>query len=473
MKGAAATGHPLTTEAAVRMLEKGGNAFDAITAAGFAAAVTESIFASLGGGGFLLGHLHEQNTEFLYDFFVSTPGKGLDISEKPVMEPLGVQFSEAIQVYYIGMASIGVPGTLRGLAHLYSTHCTLDLDDLIAPAIEFLEEGIEMTESQKYILRVVQPIFDRDPYGREVFNYSKNNKLYNPLLKEFYKKRSIDAWLQTMYLGPETEPFLSDMRKGGGRITYEDLHSYSVIERSPIHVNYRGYEYVSNPPPSFGGAVIAQALSKLNNEEYPKNDPVKAILMRAEMLKLMNRLKAGGGTTHMNTIDAKGNVAAMSLSAGTGCGYFFPSTGILMNNTMGEEDLHPGAFYADKPGARVPSMMSPSFIKKQGEILYSLGTGGSSRIRSAIFQVVLNLIDMGMNIEEAVEAPRLHIDEEGRLQAEPIMDTAVLEALKSHYADLNLWTKKDLYFGGVHTISGNYCGWGDSRRGGVFKRILY
>lgn len=215
--------------------------------------------------------------------------------------------------------------------------------------------------------------------------------------------------------------------------------------------------------------MIGLALSILSNETFVGKNTIEKALMRAEVLKKMNQLKGAGGTTHLNVIDANNNAVGMSLSAGTSSGYFYPETGILMNNMMGESDLHPGDFYSGRPGDRVPSMMAPTFIKKQGKIIASLGTGGSSRIRSAILQVVMNLVDEGMSVEEAVESSRMHFDDDGVLQIEPLFPKEVLEALKKEYPEMNIWSDKDLYFGGVHTVMGNLDGWGDSRRNGCYK----
>lgn len=245
-----------------------------------------------------------------------------------------------------------------------------------------------------------------------------------------------------------------------------------VVETMNLIVNYRGYQVVSNPSPSFGGPIICEALEILSNQQFKGKDPVTKAIMRTEILQTINHLKGGaGGTTHMNVIDGNNNAVAMSLSAGTGCGYFYPNTGILLNNTMGEADLHPEAFYASLPGSRVSSMMAPTFIKKEGKVFASLGTGGSSRIRSAILQVILNLIDEGMDVKEAVEAPRLHFDEYEKLQIEPSFSKEILATLMGTFPNHNLWSKKDLYFGGVHTVLGNLDGTGDSRRNGSFSSL--
>jgi len=471
MKGAVSTGHPLTTQAALRMLKKGGNAFDALVSAGFASTVTESIFASLGGGCFILGHHFEDQKDFFYDCFVNTPGLGKVNPSAPQLIPMELHFSRTTQVFHVGMASIAVPGMLKGLIHCYQENCSMDLDDLIQPAIEYLAQGIELTPSQEYILRVVKPIFDLSDYGREIYRYDSNKKLYNPLYQEFLKLRSIERWLEICFTGKQTETFIKDMEHGGGFVTKEDLNSYQVIERTPYVVNYRNCQVVSNPPPSFGGPIICRALSILQELPMHDKDPVQKALIRAEILKQINHFKGAGGTTHMNVIDSQNNAACLSASAGTGCGYFYPETGILMNNMMGEEDLHPGEFYCGKAGTRVSSMMAPTFIKKEGKVIASLGTGGSNRIRSSILQVVMNLIDEGMTIEEAVEYPRMHFDEKDCLQVEKGLPENVMRLILERYPEANIWPNKDLYFGGVHSVMANLDGWGDSRRNGCYEKL--
>jgi gamma-glutamyltranspeptidase/glutathione hydrolase len=139
---------------------------------------------------------------------------------------------------------------------------------------------------------------------------------------------------------------------------------------------------------------------------------------------------------------------------------------------MGEEDLHPGKFFSAPPGQRVPSMMSPSFIKKDKEIYVSLGSGGSNRIRSAILQVVLDVIDENKSVENAIEAPRMHFDENDKLQIEPGFSSEAIDGLVKEYPNSNIWDEMDMYFGGVHAVTGDLNGWGDSRRDGVFLSLL-
>ena len=176
------------------------------------------------------------------------------------------------------------------------------------------------------------------------------------------------------------------------------------------------------------------------------------------------------GTTHISVADAEGNIASLTASNGEGCSYILPGTGIMLNNMLGEEDLNPGGFNRWKKGARLASMMSPTVAESSDGTRYALGSGGSNRIRSAVTQVLSNLLDFGMTPEQAVTAPRMHLEGD-KLSIEPGFGDAALAALTSAAPKTHLWPEKNLFFGGVHTVSvkhgGVFDGAGDPRRGGV------
>ncbi len=470
MKGAVSSSHPLTTEAAIEMLQKGGNAFDAAVAAGFASVVTEPTLSSLGGGGFLLAHLSKSKETLVYDFFVNAPGKDAPEGVVPKMIPVQLKFKATVQKFFIGMGSVAVPGVLKGLVRIYDDLCSMEIEELIDPALRYLDEGIPLTENLLYQFEILRPILNLTEYGREIFDTSRGDRLYNPLLKEFLSLCSPQAWIDEFYLkgGRRLE---EEMSKEGGVLTSEDMQSYEVQLHYPLECNYRGYRILTNPPPSLGGRLICIALEYLEQFHVNTLSPSEIHLLRCSAMEEMNRYKASKtGTTHISIIDNNGNAASITLSNGTGSGCFMPNTGIMLNNMMGEEDLHPEGFFKTPPGKRVASMMSPTFIEKDNRIHAVLGSGGSKRIRTAILQVILNLIDEGMAVKEAVEAPRLHLDDERVVQMEPGFDDKTVASLSKIYK-VNQWDSKDLYFGGVNTVMGDYTGWGDSRRGGHFMSI--
>jgi gamma-glutamyltranspeptidase/glutathione hydrolase len=185
------------------------------------------------------------------------------------------------------------------------------------------------------------------------------------------------------------------------------------------------------------------------------------------------------GTTHISVIDELGNAAALTLSNGEGCGHVLPGTGIMLNNMLGEEDLNPLGFHAWPEDVRVSSMMAPCVAQGRladgrAEQLIAIGSGGSNRLRTAILQTLSNLIDFGMSVEDAVAAPRIHL-ERGLVSIEPGFPEAAVTALSKGYPQYHLWDEINLFFGGTHTVMFDgldFSGAGDPRRGGAYLETL-
>ncbi len=489
------------------MLSAGGNAFDAAVSAGFASVVSEPTLTSLGGGGFMLAHIKEQKRDILFDFFVNTPGLALSVKKQPVMTPVNLQFPECTQVFHTGMGSAAVPGMLKGLLHIHEKLCVLPLQTILAPAVRYLEEGVEVTELQGYFLSLLRPIFTSTDYGRKIFmingQYIKqHDRLLNPQMKEFF---SGIGSTEGFYSGHAARSLDEEMKHQNGMITEHDLSAYEVAEREPLRIQYRGHEIITNPPPSSGGTMIALALHLLekidlaglhhssdkfcialiellkelhefkpmkngSNIKYPFADTTTDRLIQSYRQSIAEKtFISTRGTTHISVVDEAGNAASMTTSNGSGSGCFIPGTGIMLNNMMGEDDLHPDGFFSSPPGQRVSSMMVPTIVLKDGKVKAVLGSGGSKRIKTAVLQVLLNIIDFNMPLKEAVEKSRIHF-EDGVVHAEPEIAPDTVQKLKAHY-DLNEWGRRNMYFGGVHCVNGNMEGWGDSRRGGSFLSV--
>ncbi len=176
------------------------------------------------------------------------------------------------------------------------------------------------------------------------------------------------------------------------------------------------------------------------------------------------------GTTHVSVADKEGNVASMTCSNGEGSGYFAPGTGVMLNNMMGEDDLHPDGFHSSPPGQRVGSMMAPSLLIGEDDAVgLVIGSGGSKRIRTAITQVLTRIVDHGQEIQEAVDAPRLYWDE-NVLQMEPGFHKEVVASV-AEQVPVNRWQEKSVYFGGVHAVIPGKSGAGDPRRGGAVRVV--
>jgi len=282
----------------------------------------------------------------------------------------------------------------------------------------------------------------------------------------------------------------------GGHLTSDDLESYRPIGRKPLQFTRRGVEVDLNSSPSLGGvqiALVLQALppnpdegliarclhevARIRKETDLDHHPASGgnILLDPTMVaNLRNTLAAHQaatrGTTHISVIDKNGMGAAFTLSNGEGCGLIVPGTGIMANNMLGEDDLVPDGVNSWAEDTRLASMMCPMALRENG-VLTMMGSGGSNRIRSALAQVALKLIDERAALEEAVHAPRMHIDDTPHiLDFEDTGSDERREALLAEFPDANRWPQQAMFFGGVHAVRQTVKGFeaaGDARRSGA------
>ena len=500
-KGAVAAGHPKTAEAAIRMFELGGNAFDAVLAALAAACVVEPVLTSLGGGGFLLARKSDDKT-LLYDFFVQTPQQRRS-SEECEFYPVIADFGSAQQEFHIGAGSIATPGTVRGLVYCHHKLGSLPLHEILRPAVEYASTGVEMNALQAYIFSIVAPIYRATPpaealYGGEAL-CGEGTLFHQPELADTLRWLA-DEGDAPFYDGELAQRLVTHCTERGGHLQNTDLTAYRVIERTPLLHRYRGYEVATNPAPSSGGTLINFALAALDNQDLSNVafGDVSHLRTLAHVMAHTNVARHDGiiarsqyhrelleeylasvaghpvnnrGTTHISAIDSNGNSAALTLSNGEGSGELLPGTGVMLNNMLGEEDLNPDGFNRWPCNVRVSSMMAPTLAEDDRHLI-ALGSGGSNRLRTAILQTLSNLVDFGMSPAEAVEAPRIHVERD-RLDIEPGFPTAAVDALREHYPDHQLWSNHNLFFGGTHTVCWDgktFSGAGDPRRGGVFVK---
>jgi gamma-glutamyltranspeptidase/glutathione hydrolase len=280
----------------------------------------------------------------------------------------------------------------------------------------------------------------------------------------------------------------------GGLLTRQDLRSYQVVEREPARARYRGREILTNPPPSSGGILIAYSLGLLeraggrvtvrrlvevmDEANRARTDDfvhglhsegyLERFLAKEALEKAASRL---GSTTHVAVLDDEGRCASVTCSNGSCSGVVVPGTGMHLNNMLGEEDLNPLGFHRHTPGRRIPSMMAPTVVLQDGRAQMALGSAGSNRIRSAILQTTLGVIDDDLTAQEAVDRPRVHW--EGRaVEAEPGIDEDELAALEREGRPVIRFSDRSLYFGGVQAVArdfetGALSGGGDPRRGGA------
>ena len=467
--GMVASQEAKATRIGVEVLKKGGNAVDAAVAVGFALAVTLPRAGNLGGGGFMMIHRAGGEpvaidyreiapkaataTQFLDDKGVPVPAKSRD-----------------------GGLAIGVPGTVRGLAHAHAKYGSgkLTLAELVAPAIHLAREGFVIDDD----------LADSLPQAGRLAKHDSTKKVFfadgKPLgLGARLVQADLAATLQAIaekgpdafHTGPIAEKIVAAVASIGGNMTMEDMAGYKVVERKPVRGSYRGHDIVSMPPPSSGGVHLVQILNILEGFDLKATGPLSADTLhvmaeamkpayadRATFLGDPDRIKVpvagltskkyaatqraaidpararaaaevksgdpspyeSDQTTHYSVVDKDGNAVAntYTLNFSYGVGLVAEGTGVLLNNEMDDFSAKPGAQNAYglvgsdansvAPGARPLSSMTPTFVLKDGKLLLVTGSPGGSRIITTTLQVISNVIDHGMNLAEAVAAPRIH-----------------------------------------------------------------
>jgi len=471
-----AAGNADTAAAAVEVLRAGGNAVDAVVAAGFAAGVSEPALSSLGGGGFLLAALAGGPVE-LFDFFVTIPGHDRAPGDVPASpDPVTVHFAGADQVFSAGWGSVAVPGCLDGYLHAHRRRGRLPLAEVVAPAGRLAARGAVLDPTQASLLRLLGQILLRSPEGRSIVApggvlLQAGERMSNPALADVLvdiASERVTGFASPLLAGP----LAAACERGGGLLTAGDLGRYEVVEREPLRATYRGGQIATNPPPSFGGSLVLAALAELEGGGTLDGSPDSYVRLASVLVAMSDRHVAvpyaTRGTTHISVVDGEGGVAAMTTSNGSCSGEFAPGTGIALNNMLGEADLHPHGWADVPPGTRVSSMMAPTLVTTADGTVVGLGSGGSERIRSVLTCVLSGLLDRGLPLAAALHAPRLHWDRTV-LQVEPGLDPA-LPTLRQHWP-VHEWPRRDLYFGGAHAVGRSREGAveaaGDERRGGV------
>ena len=470
MRGAIAAGHPLTAEAGARVLEAGGNAVDAAVGAALVSWVAESPLTGPGSGGFMLVHRARDRSTRVFDFFVAVPGLGLEQRELSDMDRVDVDFSGgSTQVFHIGAASCAVPGAALGLETAHKTFGRLPWRDLFQPAIELARNGVELNAGQAYLHAILDLILRHSPESRAVYEHDGERLAAGDRLVQDDLAGTLELLAERganeLYRG-ELAPKIADhVREHGGCITRKDLEDYRVIRRRPVRASFCGQEFLSNPPPSAGGVLIAyglplleemgvgsagtagaiDALARVMREQaHARVDGFDRALRRGGLAKALEERAAvvSRGTTHISVIDGQGNAVALTASTGAGSGVVVPGTGIHINNMIGEFDLAK----PPRPGARLSSMRSPSLVLRDDKPHLVVGSAGSLRLRGAVMQIVVNVVAHGLPVEDAIERPRVHLEGED-LHCEGGHDAAELDELEQKGWSVTRWRRRNLFFG--------------------------
>ena len=493
-----AAGHPLTAEAGARVLREGGNAVDAAVGAMLVSFAAEPLLTGLGAGGYLMVAGGDWEPALL-DFFVEAPERAGDGSAAE-LQAIDVSFGDAAQVFHIGPASCGVFGAPAGACEAIARWGTVSLEALARPAADLARAGAALNAGQAYVAEILEQLLISSeecaalwaPAGRVL---REGEVLRNPELGDALERLGREG-AEPFYRGDIAAAVSDWLAERGGSVTRTALQDYRALLREPVRMSYRDRVLLTNPPPSAGGTLLAYALALLDRRPAPPSVQEVVMAMEAAQAErtaefveglavegflerfLAERLDGGGGvsgsderghlgaTTHISVLDGEGRACSVTCTNGEGSGVVVPGTGIHVNNIMGEQDLNPLGFHRHPAGRRMPSMMAPSVVTRAGEVELVLGSAGSNRIRSALLQTIVGVVDHGLDAAAAVAAPRAHF-EDGVVYAEPGIDARALTMAGRQVVSFHAL---NLFFGGVQAVQrrdGELLGAGDPRRGGV------
>ncbi len=479
-RGMVVTNHPLASAAGSHMLLAGGNAIDAAVAALFALTVVEPMMVGVLGGG--VAHIRlADGRAMVLDGLSTAPGAARPDMYETLSDAVGSARDTRDRENLIGPKAVAVPAALAGWCTALARFGTLSLETVLQPAIQLAARGFIVSPYLSNCITDCAPDLARDRGLSALFLPDGSPLQPGDRLVQGDYAESLRLIAATgpsaLYNGPLGAALTDFMAANGGLIDQADLAGVRVIDRAPVRGTYRGFEILGPPPPASSGVHIVQMLNILEAYDiaglgFGSADGVHLI---AEVLKIafadravatadpafiqvpVERLTAkayaderragidlahakawtaglSGGesadTTHVTVADAAGNVVAttQTINGLFGACTQIPGTGLLTNNYMFNFDPHPGRALSIAPGKRVFTSMAPMMALRDGKIAFALGLPGALRIFPSALQAILNLIDHGMSLQEAVEAPRVWT-EGGALELEPAFSDAVAEAL--------------------------------------------
>ncbi|MEM9205044.1 MAG: gamma-glutamyltransferase [Pseudomonadota bacterium] len=475
-KGAVAAGHRLTADAALTILRDGGNAVDAAIAALWMACVCEPVLASPGGGGFaMVGQAGRPDKDRLLDFFVETP-HFRDPSDLDIQD-VSVDFGTATQDFRVGAGTSAVPGMGPGLFQLHQDLGSIPMPRLAEPAIYAAREGVRVTDYQEQLFKIIAPIFTATESVRAIYAPDGDLVVSGDTVKNVDLADALD-WIardgvRSMTEGDIAEAILASQGQKG-LLDRDALARYAPQWRTPTMSKVGHADASLNPTPSAGGTLISAMLSAKAGNAKARAETIDAVdkAWNAAGRSVGEYIRnAHRGTTHVSIVDSEGLAVAITVSNGEGNGMIVPGCGFMLNNMMGEDDVNPGGFEPWTEGQRLSSMMAPTIVHEANGAIAALGSGGSNRIRTAMYQVLARRYAGGMAIEEAIEAPRMHI-EGGHLDFEDFFREDDRDWLAEHFEDHRIWPERSMFYGGVHAVErdpkGGFRGAGDPRRDGVY-----
>ena len=431
---AIAAGNRLGSQAAVSVARQGGNAVDACLASAIMGWVAEPFFASIGGSGFVAVRAPDGTVEII-------DGNNIMPFTKPEQSGQGIRriflpdYADGIYMG-IGGGSIGVPGILRAAHVAWERHGKIEWAALFQDAIRIAREGLSFPRTSDYYLSCTWgAIWSQYPASSDLFSYEGRPMREGELLVQPELAESLEAIAEdgpdSFYKGELANEIVDAIAADEGFLGHQDLDKYSAEIREPVSGDAFGWHVQSNPPPAVGGAVLMHMLTVLGDadlrdpvdrlsaiveaqraavgyrkERYQDPDSVAAAFEEA-LAHIRGRSQRSSETTHTSSADADGFVCSITESNGYGSGLIVH--GMLLNNTLGEEELNPMGPHRLPPGSRCHSNMAPTIASGPG-VTVGLGSPGADRIVGAIAQTLLGLAADGKSLEEAVGSPRAYLD---------------------------------------------------------------
>ena len=457
--GMVVTNHPLASAAGAEMLAAGGNAIDAAVACQFALTVVEPMMVGLIGGTTCHIRLTDGSHRIL-DGMSAVPKAGHPDMYRPIAGAAPEVYDVEGQENLVGPKSVAAPGSLRAWCLALERFGTMSLADVMQPAIRHAARGFAVTPYLSDCIKDAAPDLSKDRLAaHRLLPGGMPLKAGAKLVQGDYAEALTLVSQQgerALHGGPLGDLLADCMEKTGGFVARDDLASYKVAERAPIRGRYRGWEILGPPPPAASGVHIAQMLNILEGFDIAKLGfgTVDTFHLLAEVLKIafadraeasgdpdfvkvpVERIVAknyadarragldlahairwtgglqaaeGADTTHLTVADGKGNVVSTTQTINSlfGARFIVPGTGMIPNNYMNNFDPRRGNALSIEPGKRVTTSMSPMMAVRDGKVRYALGLPGGRKIFPSALQALVNLIDHGIELQEAVEAPRV------------------------------------------------------------------
>ncbi len=449
LPAAVSAANPVTAHVGRAVLRDGGGAADAAVAMMLTACVAETVFTGIAGGGFAIYYDAAADETTCVDFFVAVPGLGG--SRGLVAQQVEIDFGGQVVPYAVGAPTVAVPGVPAGADHLHARWGRLDWPHLVAPAIAHASRGVSFAPLQSKVLATVADAMLIGE-GERVYRHGKGvlpggARLFHPGLHHAMQALA-DEGPAVFYSGHIAEQIVAAVGEYGD-LGEDDLRAYRVIETRPRTVGF-GDHLVSARGDDLDDLLGTVGDLALSEEEAE---------MAVSLVRSLRAVPRRGDTTSMAATDPDGNACAVTTSLGLSSGVWLADYGIHLNSMLGEGELVRGHLQA---GTRMGSMMSPFVAFDSGGPALVGGAAGGSRIRSALTQVIVNVLHRRLPVAASIAAPRLN-PVPGRVHVEPGFGPDVLRAFDPD--EVVQWRALDSYFGGVSAIGRSGPG-ADPRRGG-------